>query len=197
MPEQLKPGSFRFYHGRSMFPLFRAGDCVFLSEVPSGDLKKGDVIAYTSDISHSPIVHRIIAIKSDSFLVRGDNNPSDSVEEVPFSSLLGCVKTLERSGRLLSVSGGGIGILMARVLARDGVFRRVFRGCYAVLRRSGIVRLFWRPSIDTIAVSTDRDSVVRIVSSGKTIGKWCADRRILILRKPWDLVVRDSDVKLK
>jgi hypothetical protein len=180
-----------------MYPLFKAGDCVSISEVPPGNLKRGDAIAYRSDISPSPIVHRIIAIKSDSFLVRGDNNPSDSVEEVSFSSVLGRVDTLERSGKKRIVSGGRRGIFIARVLARDGVCRRMFRFCYSILRRSGIVRLFWRPSIETIAVSTDGDSVVRIVSSGKTIGKWCQDRGILILRKPWDLVVRAEDVKLK
>lgn len=197
MPESLKPGTFRFYHGKSMYPLFKAGDCVFLSELPSNELKKGDVIAYNSHISTSPVVHRIIGIKSGYFLVRGDNNPSDSIEEVSFSSVLGRIDSMERSRKKRPVSGGLRGILFARIIARNGVCRRVFRVCYDVLRRSGIVRFFWRPSIETISVSTDKDSILRIVHSGKFIGKWCKNRRILILRKPWDLVVRVEDVSLK
>jgi hypothetical protein len=45
------------------------------------------------------------------------------------------------------------------------------------------------------ALIPDSETAVRLVSGGKTIGKWCRKREILVLKKPWDLVVRVKDIK--
>jgi signal peptidase I len=191
--------SFRFYRGRSMRTTFRPGDCIIFEEVRSDQLKRGDVIVFSSDsVPGLDVVHRIVDIGVDFFGVKGDDNPAGTAEKVPFQRVLGRVVAVEREGqRRKSVGGGKRGSLWAGFVSRKGIPRKVARWFYSVLNHSGVVRLFWRPEIETIHLSTDADSVVRLVSGGNTVGKWCEERKILVLRKPWDLVVRVRDGELQ
>lgn len=191
--------SFRFYHGRSMRTVFQPGDCIIFKEVPYDCLRKGDVIVYSSDsVSGMDVVHRIIEISESFFEVKGDDNPSGSAETIPFQRVLGRVVAVERKGqKRKAVTGGKRGSLWAGFVSREGIPRKVARWFYSVLNHSGIVRIFWRPEIETINLATDAESVIRLVSGGQTVGKWCAERKILVLKKPYDLVVRVRDGKLQ
>ncbi|MCK4807462.1 MAG: hypothetical protein KAT09_07435 [Candidatus Aegiribacteria sp.] len=178
---------------------FRPGDCIIFEEVPFDRLRKGDVIVYSSDsVPGMDVIHRIVE-KHDEYLeVRGDDNPQDSTEDISFQRVLGRVVAVERErqGRK-PVPGGKYGSLRAKFVSREGMPRKVARWFYSLLRRSGIIRLLWQPEIETISLATDAGSVIRLVSSGKTVGKWCEERKILVLRKPWDLVVRVRDGELQ
>jgi len=198
MPEPLKPSSFRFYRGRSMRTSFNPGDCVFFEDFPPSRLRRGDVVIFRSEQAEGEdVVHRVIDVCDGYFLARGDDNPRDMVEKVPFHRLLGRVTSFERCGRgKKPVSGGTAGAVRAGLVNREGIPARVFRFFYGCLRRSGIVRLFWRPGIEVISLATEGGCVLRLVSGGKTVGKWHRERRLLTLRKPYDLVVRISDVSL-
>ena len=58
--------------GTSMNPGIHAGDVVVLK--PSAPYNVGDVIAYRSNMNGAPILHRVIDITGDRFLMQGDNN---------------------------------------------------------------------------------------------------------------------------
>lgn len=199
MPEPLKPSSFRFYRGRSMRTSFTPGDCVFLEEVPPSGLRRGDVVVFRSEQpGGEDVVHRVIDVCDGYLMARGDDNPQEMVEKVPFSRLLGRVTSFQRRGRgKKPVAGGTAGIIRAGLVNREGIPARVFRFFYACVRKSGIARLFWRPGIEVVSLATEGDSVLRLVSGGKTVGKWYKDRGILTLRKPYDLVVRIRDASLR
>jgi len=198
MHETMKT-SFRFYHGRSMRTTFHPGDSIIFEEVSFNRLRKGDVIVYSSaSIPGMDVVHRIVEKHDDSVEVRGDDNPPDTTEEVPFQRILGRVIAVERYGQPRKpVTGGKYGSLKTRFLSREGIPRKVFRWFYSLLKYSGIVRLTWHPEIETISLTTDSESVIRLVSGGKTIGKWCKERKILVLKKPYDLVVRVKEGELQ
>lgn len=185
---------FRFYTGSSMRTTFRSGDCVIFEYVQPGRLRPGDVVVFRA-VPDPGIdsVHRIVRVGKESLDVTGDDSPSHSIESVPFEKVLGRVVSLERNGRRLPVVGGIPGSMWAKVVSRGGGLRRLMGVLYGLLRRSGIVRFLWRPRIETLKIATDQGSVVRLVSSGRTIGKWCPEREILVLRKPWDLVVSARD----
>lgn len=190
---------FRFYHGRSMRTTFQPGDCIIFKQVTFDQLRKGDVIVYSNDsVAGMDVVHRIIELYEDSLEARGDDNPSDSTETVSFQRVLGRVVAVERKGqKRKSVTGGKRGSLRAGFVSREGIPRKVARWFYSVLKHSGVARLLWRPEIETISLATDAESVLRLVSGGKTVGKWCAERKILVLRKPYDLIVRVRDGELQ
>ncbi len=185
---------FRFYTGSSMRMTFRSGDCIIFEHVQPGKLKPGDVVVFRA-VPDPGIdsVHRIVRVGEENLDVTGDDSPSHSIESVPFENVLGRVVSLERNGRRLPVVGGIPGGIWARMVSRGGIPRHLLGMLYGLLRRSGIVRLLWKPRIETMKITTDQGSVVRLVSSGRTIGKWCPEREILVLRKPWDLVVSARD----
>lgn len=180
---------------------FRPGDCIYYEQAPADHLKKGDVIVFTINSGSSEgidTVHRIISIGPDFFETRGDNNSREQIEKVPFNQVLGQAVFFHREGwKKKRITGGSWGTLRAKIISKEGITRRVARVLWATLRRSGVVRLFWKPVIETVHVSTDADSVVRLVCKGKTIGKWCTKRKILALKKPWDLVVRNLNGELR
>ncbi len=181
---------FRFYHGRSMRFTFSPGDCIYFKKVSVPDLAVGDVIVFSSkDAGGIDIIHRIIGKDQSIFFVRGDNNYKNKIEEVTFSQILGKAVAYKRDDSVKPVVGGFWGLVRALVISKSGVCRTVAKWGWAVLRWSRVVRLFWRPSITTINVNTDADSVVRLICNGKSIGKWCSSRKVLVLKKPYDLVV--------
>jgi hypothetical protein len=185
---------FRFYTGSSMRMTFRSGDCIIFEYVQPVRLKPGDLVVFRA-VPDTGIdsVHRVVSVGQDGLDVRGDDNALHSVEQVPFENVLGRVTSVERKGRRLLVAGGISGGIWARLISREGIPRRLLGWSYRLLRRSRVVRLVWRPRIETLKIATDHGSVIRLTSSGKTIGKWCPEREILVLRKPWDLVVSARD----
>lgn len=58
--------------GVSMRPLFKTHRDVAVLKKPDRDLKKYDVVLYTG-ASHKYILHRIIGVRDDCFIIRGDN----------------------------------------------------------------------------------------------------------------------------
>jgi signal peptidase len=69
----------------SMAPAIQAGSAVVVETVPSGKLQIGDVIAYSSENSAIPVVHRIIAIREEDgvrfYTSQGDANPNPDIAE--------------------------------------------------------------------------------------------------------------------
>ncbi len=62
-------------HGRSMSPFIKSGSIVALKPVnPRRNIRIGDVLAARHLDSGTVLVHRVIWIKKDRFLLKGDNN---------------------------------------------------------------------------------------------------------------------------
>jgi signal peptidase I len=58
--------------GISMQPRFHTGDLAVVR--PAKSYKVGDIVAYRSKVLHLVVLHRIIAVKGDGYVTRGDNN---------------------------------------------------------------------------------------------------------------------------
>lgn len=58
----------------SMEPVLHRGDLLFV--VKSTDLKSGDIVVYRRNQYDITIVHRIIEIRGDTYIIKGDNNPA-------------------------------------------------------------------------------------------------------------------------
>ena len=58
--------------GISMQPRFHTGDLAVVR--PAQSYKVGDIVAYRSKVLHLVVLHRIIAVKGDGYVTRGDNN---------------------------------------------------------------------------------------------------------------------------
>ena len=58
--------------GISMSPRFHSGDLGVVR--PAAEYRVGDIVAYHSKTLHIVVLHRIIAVKGDRFVTKGDNN---------------------------------------------------------------------------------------------------------------------------
>src|SRR3954470_24782486 len=58
--------------GISMQPRFHSGDLAVVR--PTDHYRVGDIIAYRSTVLRVVVLHRIVAIKGDHYVLKGDNN---------------------------------------------------------------------------------------------------------------------------
>ena len=86
--------------GVSMEPMLRQSRDLVVIEVPAERLKKYDVALYRRGTSY--VLHRVIGVKSDHYLIRGDN--TYALEMVPDGAVLGVLTAFQRKGKKYSVT---------------------------------------------------------------------------------------------
>jgi hypothetical protein len=105
--------------GFSMSPFIRDGDVVTVAPLGSGGLGLGDMVVFLSVRGGGPVIHRVIGKCDGSYLLKGDNLPEPD-GKVPPANILGYIKTVERSGKRISVGLGPEKALIA-LLTRTGL----------------------------------------------------------------------------
>ncbi len=63
--------AFKFHNG------FNMGDIMLLKGVEPKDIKVGDVLVYETSTHSNPIIHRVVGIEGDSYIIKGDNNKKE------------------------------------------------------------------------------------------------------------------------
>ena len=89
--------------GVSMEPMLRQNRDLVVIEVPASRLKKYDVALYKRGTSY--VLHRVIGVKDDRYLIRGDN--TYALETVPDNAVLGVLTAFQRKGKKYSVTDRG------------------------------------------------------------------------------------------
>jgi len=98
---QKKNGSIRFTaEGTSMTPAIRHGDRITVSPVPGRQLRRGDIILFRKGDDRQIVVHRVISVKGEKLLPRGDNAEEDD-GWISSDMIHGLVTGVERNGRRL------------------------------------------------------------------------------------------------
>lgn len=84
--------------GFSMHPFIKSKDVLTISPVGNKRLAIGDVVAFISERPKQLIVHRIVKVTDDFYMVKGDNSLcSDGL--IPKEDILGYVVKQKRSGK--------------------------------------------------------------------------------------------------
>ena len=91
--------------GISMRPLFKTHRDVIIVKKPEGELKKYDVALYRGPSGGSYILHRVIGVREDVYLIRGDN--TFVVERVPKERVIAVLTEFNRAGKRHSVDEFG------------------------------------------------------------------------------------------
>lgn len=82
--------------GTSMWPVFRTHrDTVYIVK-PEGKLRPRDIALYTSPDGRY-IMHRVIRVKKDEYIIRGDN--TYITEHVPHDRVIGILMEFDRKGK--------------------------------------------------------------------------------------------------
>lgn len=132
--------------GQSMLPAIRDGDLVTVSTTGSAPIRRGTVVAFREPRSRRLMVHRIISVYRDGYLVRGDNVRMPDGFITP-GDILGAVTRVERNGRAIWIASPGHGLVSsclvwAYLLVLDGRFlARAF-----LMRLRGHLARVWRTS---------------------------------------------------
>jgi ribosomal protein S18 acetylase RimI-like enzyme len=110
---------FRFQApGFSMAPFIRDGDVVTIAPLNGRAPRVGEVVAFVQPARGRLALHRVIARRGATWLIRGDNSPEpDGL--IPRENILGVVTRMERDGRTVRLGLGGEGRLIAWLNARD------------------------------------------------------------------------------
>jgi signal peptidase I len=111
---------FRFRtKGDSMIPFIKDGDLVTVFPI-KGSLMLGDIGVIVNRMTDNPVVHRIVGIKEEGYIIKGDAvlTPDGLF---PAEQILGVVKRIERSGRRRRC-GLGIDRTLIALLSRKNIF---------------------------------------------------------------------------
>jgi signal peptidase I len=87
--------------GNSMRPLFKTNRDMIILKTPDGELKKYDVALYRTR-SGKYVLHRVVGVRGDIYLVRGDN--TFVLERVPKDSVLAVLAEFNRNGKKYTVN---------------------------------------------------------------------------------------------
>ncbi len=82
--------------GTSMEPLFRTGRDMVVIKKAEGECKKYDVVLYRYP-SGKYVLHRIIRVRENEYLIRGDN--TFVIEHIPKDKILGVLERFNRKGK--------------------------------------------------------------------------------------------------
>jgi len=84
-------GSVRFLTvlSGSMSPALNPGDMVVAAAVPMTSIQPGDVISFKNADEKTLVTHRVVEVKSDSFIVKGDANEDPDPEPVMMGNVAG------------------------------------------------------------------------------------------------------------
>ncbi len=217
----MSPLPTHLYSGQSMAPLFRPGDALRLEAVALERVRPGDVVVFrparegdgrmaeeegmvpplpdralwppSSAEGSRRVVHRVVAVREEGLVTRGDANPGPDEGLVTADRLEGRVVALERRGRVRRVAGGRLGWALA-ALARLQLralrpLRRLAALPYALLRASGLARCFWRPSLRTLTFTTPQGPLIKTLHGRRTVARWWPRSGRFECRKPYDLVI--------
>ena len=82
--------------GVSMRPLFKTGRDMVIIEKPKGELRRFDVALYKSR-SGAYTLHRVVRVKADEYLIRGDN--TFRIEHIAKERVIGVLTAFNRKGK--------------------------------------------------------------------------------------------------
>jgi signal peptidase I len=111
-------------HGISMEPQFHTGDLAILR--PDLSYSVGDVVAYRSDSLDTIVMHRIVSVDGDRFVIQGDNNTWLDGDKPSEDEILGKLFIrIPRGGKALAAlqSPGPLAVVGIAVLAVIGAAR--------------------------------------------------------------------------
>jgi signal peptidase I len=124
---------FRFSaRGMSMSPILRDGDVLTIAPISVSLPGMGDIVAFVHSDGARLVVHRVVAVRRDGCVTKGDN-ASERDGIVPYESILGVVVSVERAGTRVRAGLGPERAIVA-VLSRLGYLRPCIDAGAAVFR---------------------------------------------------------------
>ena len=104
-----------------MSPFIRDGDVVIIRPLVRNLPRKGEVVAFFHQGKRELTIHRVIAGRDDSCLIKGDNL-SETDGWIPKANILGTAGRVERDGKQVRLGLGPERLLIAFLARRRLLF---------------------------------------------------------------------------
>lgn len=186
--------------GPSMLPTLRQSE--LLEVIPYGSDYPGpfvgDVICFFSPEKNYRVVHRVISIRGDMIVTRGDNNPSDDSHTLSEDEILGKVAFAWRDGHRRKIHGHFSGRVVHQALRiRKNILRFASPAVRTARPTLKITRNMHRyfPKIMRVRVilyTARRRRILRIFMWGKNVGEFDAVKGVWKIRYPYTFFI-DSE----
>jgi hypothetical protein len=178
------------YSGASMQPTFKPGQLLYVRPDVE-DIKPGDVLVYREKDRY--IVHRVLGMKDNAFITRGDNNPSTDRHPIQRNQVVGRVEINENQDWAKPVKNGQEGLWQAHLVSfykkLDPKIRLFFGWPYRMLKRSKLISIIWKPHIDRLCLKSDHGIILKYIYQYKTVATWDETRGQFNCKRPFDLVI--------
>jgi len=118
--------TFRFSaKGRSMEPFIRSGDIISITPLSPQKPRVGDILAFVYPLDGRLLVHRMILIRGNHYLMKGDASTNQPDGWVKPETLLGRVNRVERGNRKVMI-GLGVEKALIALLSRENYLVPLF-----------------------------------------------------------------------
>ena len=193
---KFKENFFFIYNGSSMAPLFKPGDLLCAYRPVWGNIHPGDIVIvnWGSSINHpKKVVHRVVSVRQNNLITRGDNNLKADSEAALNDNLVGLVIAFGRKSHIYSARGGCPGLFYSYLVHMQNyiwmLIKRPGRRVYRKVQQSGLIAKVWRPSLSRIHIMTDEGPLVKYRFGTRTIARWWLVQKRFDVVKPFDLVL--------
>ena len=161
------------------------------------EIRVGDVIVYPHPFGTVDVVHRIIEIRRDGVITRGDNNNKIDPYTVGFDNIIGKVIAAKRKNRRIPVKGGKTGFYIHKLmLLRKYSMQYGFRPLGVVsniIAASGIFNVFHPVfNLRIIHINGDHQRQLILVTGNRAIGKLLEESGEWQIRFPYKYFINKS-----
>ncbi len=181
--------------GPSMFPTLKSGDGLIISKYTNNtEIKIGDIIVYPHPHKSIDVVHRIITIKYNGAITRGDNNNKIDPYIVNFKDITGKVTGYKRGSLEKKMLNGYLGYLRHKYLIAQKtvkpICKKIPKKYYALLCKIKLLNslhpLF---NLKVLIVTRNGEKQYYLMYKNKTIGKKNANNKKWSIIFPYGLFI--------
>ncbi len=175
-----------------MAPTFLPGQVLYINSQKK-DIAPGDVIVFRQQEGKGWAVHRVIAVKQDGYITRGDNNLCADPAPILPEQVVGKVVRVDSNDRIDPLFGGWRGQWQGRFLRTRLLGKRLLRKGlgkpYHWLKCSGLVAKYWKPKIEAIRFETPDGALIKYIHKGRTVASCWTDTDRWWFKRPYDFVI--------
>lgn len=188
--------------GPSMYPTLRSIDNIITEKYKKrNEIRIGDVIVYPHPDKTFDVVHRIVEIKDDGVITRGDNNNKIDPYVVKFEDIKGKIIAITRGKKSIAIAGGGPGYIIHRIM----LIRKYTVFCFkfpisklsAIITDSGIFN-FLDPlfKVKIVYVRGKNGGSKEILKfRNRAIGKRCEQNNEWFIKFPYKFFIKKERLK--
>ncbi len=188
------------YAGPSMNPTLKAGDGLSVIPYENRRIQIGDVVVFPHPEGNHNVVHRVVAVDSQSVRTKGDNSINMDPWILSPDDIFGRVVSAKRENRSVTIHGGALGRIFAPILWTIKKVNLsvsiVLHPIYHCLARSGIFIKFnqFLPKTRVLSFHRTGGTEYHLLMGNRVIGRRLLGKDQWQIARPFRLFVDETSL---